>query len=144
VDGSSTEAICENNNDANANNVQATSPQQLQLIRQCTAAALNLRASAGIVGGTPTGDVCNGQFPGITTQFNTCCAAAGAVCNSDATPAAIDASGCIGFLDAFNNKFDSVDFPSLVSTNTSADPSQCQIASGNHFVNTGTNLGPKK
>jgi hypothetical protein len=112
-----------------------TSPQQLQLIRQCTAAALNLEAS--LVGTLN----CEAAFPGITADFNNCCGDGG-VCDSGKTGKQISDSGCIGILDAFNNQFDASDFPAFL-VNSSAQPEQCQIANGNGFVNPGRSLGPK-
>src|SRR5205809_3072709 len=93
---SSTEDICSVGTDSGAN---PTSPQQVQLIRQCMSAALNLAATAH----APQPGDCNSVFPGITQMFNSCCTGPTSVCDSGASPGAIDASGCIGTLDRFNN-----------------------------------------
>jgi hypothetical protein len=116
-----------------------TSSQQVQLARQCTAAALNLAASAN-----PKNVVhlnCEQSFPGITKTFGDCCgttATSASICSSGNTAGVIDASECIGLLDAFNNRFDSTDFPSTV-TNSAAEPGFCQDASGDRFLNFGPN-----
>ena len=143
TNNSATEDLCENNNDANSNNVQATSPQQLQLIRQCTAAALSLVLS-GNGGGIGAGELACTSFSNIQTKFESCCTTGGGgLCSSGASPAAIDGSGCIGFLDSFNNQFDNVSFPQGF-INENAEPGFCQASSGNHWVNPGRTLGPKK
>ncbi len=113
-----------------------TSPQQLQLIRQCTAAALNLKTSL-------QSDLnCESEFQNITSTWNLCCGDGG-VCDSGASATTISASGCIEFLDAFNNSDAATgdDFPNWL-VNTKADSSVCQAANGNGFVNGGVNLGP--
>jgi hypothetical protein len=133
VNNSATEDLCESGRDFKAAN---TSPQQLQLIRQCTSAALNLRVSAQANLG------CESSSPGIEAAFATCCGDNG-ICDSGKTPNQINTSLCISVLDAFNNQFDSTDFPAFL-TNASANPNQCQIANGNGFVNPGRNLGPAK
>src|SRR5437667_82845 len=99
---SSTEDICSVGTDSGANH---TSPQPLQLIRHCISAALNLAATAH----APQPGDCNSVFPGITQMFNTCCTGPTRVCDSGASPGAIDASGCIGTLDRFNNLETTVD-----------------------------------
>ena len=58
TEGSAIEDMCKSGKDFKNNN---TSPQQLTLIRQCTAAALNLSATL-----QNEGD-CNSDFPGINT-----------------------------------------------------------------------------
>jgi len=129
---SSTEDICSVGTDFKAND---TSPQQVQLIRQCMAAALNLAATAH----APAPGDCNAVSPGISSQFDTCCTGATSVCDSGASPAAIDASGCIGILDRFNGletTFDVGIHPGR------ADPSACQASRNNGFLNPGRNLGP--
>jgi hypothetical protein len=133
--GSATEDLCgTGGRDFKPNN---TSPQQLQLIRQCTAAALNLAVSQ------QAGLSCENSFPGITAAFNTCCVGTGSVCDSGLHPAQIDASGCEPFLDAFNNQFDTTPFPAFL-VNGPAEPDQCKISNGDGFVNPGRSLGPPK
>jgi len=129
---SSTEDICSVGTDSKANH---TSPQQVQLIRQCMSAALNLAATAH----APTPGDCNSVSPGISSQFDTCCTGPTSVCDSGASPAAIDASGCIGILDRFNNLETTFD---IGVGQGRAEPSACQASKNNGFLNPGRNLGP--
>lgn len=71
-----------------------SSPQQLQLIRQCVATALNIEASLRAAGN------CDRAYPGITATFEACCVD---LCTSGASGQEISASGCIEALDDFNN-----------------------------------------
>jgi hypothetical protein len=127
-----------------------TSPQQLQLIRQCTAAALNFTASAG-AGGSCSGIVLSdGQT--IDEVFAECCED---LCNSGASGPTISESNCIERLDEFNNlEPDTLTCetdpqapfpfcPSLGANGFNATPATCQEANGNSFVNPGRNLGPR-
>ncbi len=134
--GSAIEDVCGTGGpDFKPNN---TSPQQLQLIRQCTSAALNLRVS----GDARSQLDCEAADTGITAAFNNCCMGPTSICDSGAKASVINTSACITTLDAFNNKFDPTDFPSWL-VNSKAQPGQCQIANGNGFVNPGRNLGSK-
>src|SRR5436189_2846509 len=72
---SSTEDMCSVGTDSKANH---TSSQQVQLIRQCMSAALNLAATAQ----APTPGDCNSVSPGISSQFDTCCTGPTSVCDS--------------------------------------------------------------
>src|SRR5437899_2439857 len=121
---SSTEDICSVGTDSKTNH---TSPQQVQLIRQCMAAALNLAATAH----APQPGDCNSVFPGITQMFNTCCSGPTSVCDSGQSAAAIDASGCIGTLDRFNNLETTFD---IGIGQGRADPSACQASKNNGFL----------
>lgn len=137
--GSTTEDMCGTGGpDFKPNN---TSPQQLQLIRQCTAAALNLETSRN---SNLNCDDAFGGSPNITTVFNQCCGAV-SVCNGNSKPGVINSSDCISLLDAFNNASfpEGDDFPDWL-VNSSAQPGQCQVANGNGYVNPGRNLGPAK
>jgi hypothetical protein len=133
---STTEDLCVNNFDACNNN---TSSQQTSAIRACTAAALNLAVSA-----LPDSELnCESEHPGITQIFQACCVDNG-ICDSGLPGNNSDLTNCIGLLDAFNNEFESTDFPPLLQgLPTAADSTQCQAANGNGFVNPGRNLGPK-
>src|SRR5438034_2377882 len=131
---SSTEDICSVGTDSKANN---TSPQQVQLIRQCMSAALNLAATAH----APQPGDCNSVFPGITQMFNTCCTGPTSVCDSGASPGAIDASGCIGTIDRFNNLETTFD---IGVGQGPARPADCQASKNNGFLNPGRNLGPAR
>jgi hypothetical protein len=132
--GSAIEDLCsQNGQEAKANN---TSTQQLQLQRQCTSAALNLRVSAN-----PAAHLnCEASQPGITATFQACCVGPTSVCDSGRSGQQIAASNCIEDLDAFNNHFDNTDFPSFL-VNSSADPNACQIADSDKLINSGRNLG---
>jgi hypothetical protein len=138
--GSAIEDNCFGGADFKNNN---TSPQQLQLIRQCSAAALNLAATrAG-------GGNCEADYPGITLAFEDCCST---LCNSGASGSTISNSACIETLDAFNNSNDTMSCPDspfpfcpgLGANGFSAEPETCGEANGNGFVNPGRNLGPRK
>jgi hypothetical protein len=143
---STTQDVCSVGTDSKSFNISvssatgSTSPQQVQLARQCTAAALNLAASANPAAGLN----CESALPGITTQFNRCCTGPTSVCAAGDTAGQINASNCIGILDAFNNLFDSTDFPSTLS-NSPAEPGFCQDASGDGFLNfgAGRHYGPR-
>lgn len=138
--GSATEDLCGTGGpDFKPNN---TSPQQLQLIRQCTSAALNMKASGSGDLGAGTA-ACEGVDPGIAAAFGNCCVGTGSTCDSGASSKVINTSSCITILDAFNNQFEGSTFQSVGLTNSPAQPGQCQIANGNGFVNPGRNLGGK-
>jgi hypothetical protein len=128
-----------------------TSPQQLQLIRQCTAAALNFAASVA-EGGSCSGIVLSDGRT-IDEVFAACCEE---LCTSGASGPTISESNCIERLDEFNNlEPDTLTCetdppapfpfcPSLGANGFNATPETCQEANGNGFVNPGRNLGPKK
>jgi hypothetical protein len=136
---SAVEDLCESNNDANSNNDTRTSSQQLQLIRECTAAAINLKLSGN--GDIAAGEQACSTFPNIATTFGNCCVGTDSVCDSGKSAQFISNSGCITSLDAFNNQFDNVSFPDGF-VNESAVSTYCGQATGNHFVNVDRNLGP--
>ena len=131
---SSTEDMCSVGTDPGANH---TSPQQVQLIRQCMSAALNLAATAQ----APHPGDCSSASPGITQMFDTCCTGPTSVCDSGASPAAIDASGCIGTLDRFNNLETTFD---IGLNQGAAAPGACRDSKNNGFLNPGRNLGPAR
>ncbi len=132
---STTEDMCRNARDAKAND---TSPQQLQLIRQCTAAALNVAATASFGGSC--------EDFGITALLAECC---DGVCTVGATGQAISATECIERVDAFNNLPDTIVpdgfpwLPSLGANGFNAKPTECRQSNGNGWVNPGRNLGPR-
>jgi hypothetical protein len=133
VAGSATEDLCFSGRDFKA---AGTSPQQLQLIRQCAAAALNVAATSSV------GGSCEAIFPGINDTLERCCGGQDPMCNTAATGQEIGASECIALLDAFNNSSDSLEpFEPFVSPGP-ASPSECKRANGNAFVNPGRTLGP--
>jgi hypothetical protein len=117
-----------------------SSPQQVQLVRQCTAAALNIEASAEAEGS------CEDAYPGITVRYEECC---DDLCTSGASGREISGSGCIEDLDYFNNEdFDGYElelpdtFPTSNGMETpgyfppgAADSATCSEANGNGFIN---------
>jgi hypothetical protein len=132
---SATEDLTFSGKDFKNNN---TSPQQLQLIRQCAAANLNVAAT--LTGG---GD-CESEFPTLGALLDRCCNGPDPVCNSDSSPNEIGTSQCIELLDEFNNSLDTIaPFGPFVRPGP-ANPRQCQAANGNGFVNPGRDLGPAK
>jgi hypothetical protein len=114
-----------------------TSPQQIQLIRQCMAAKLNIAATD-----EGEGD-CETESAGITATIEECCEE---LCPDDPTPSEINATLCIEELDAFNNLIDTLDPYGPFIMPGPADSSQCRASKNNGFVNTGAgrDYGPKK
>ncbi|HKY32628.1 MAG TPA: hypothetical protein VJV23_08845 [Candidatus Polarisedimenticolia bacterium] len=131
--GSTTEDLCFGGRDFKA---ASTSPQQLQLIRQCTAAALNIAASAS------AGGSCESSFAGINNLVAECCTGPVAACSSGAAASALGASGCIERLDAFNHSPDTLAAFGPFGQPGPAQPAECREANGNGFVNAGRTLGP--
>jgi hypothetical protein len=133
-----------------------TSSQQLQLIRQCTAAALNFAASS-----ETGGDCFNVDVPiwvldttqTIADVFDECCDAE-SLCTAQVCGQDISESKCIERLDYFNNlEPDTMDCyttpqapfpfcPGLGENGYAATPEDCGIANGNECVND-RDLGPK-
>jgi len=81
------------------------------------------------------------DVPGITQMFDTCCTGPTSVCDSGASPGAIDASGCIGTLDRFNNLETTFD---IGLKQGAAAPGACRNSKNNGFLNPGRNLGPAR
>ncbi len=129
--GSAIEDMCFSGNDFKDND---TSPQQLQLIRQCTAAALNIAAT--LVG---EGN-CMASIPNLSSLMSRCCHD---LANSGATGSEISNSGCIEDLDDFNNLRDTMSPFGPFERPGPADPETCKEANGNGFVNPDRTLGPK-
>lgn len=127
VEGSATEDLCSIGRDKG----EYDSPQQAQLTRQCAAAALNIAASAEL------GGSCEEELS--FARFSECC---GVELCAEGTKDEITASGCIEDLDAFNNaelgEFDDQELCHVLELGPpcAADPSQCQIAGDNGFINT--------
>jgi hypothetical protein len=118
---SATEAICSVGNDG-----QILGPQLTQLVRQCTAALLNVTASA--VGGGN----CPGDFPTLESLLDGCCGAE-SVCTG-APVEGLTIQSCIDQLDAFNNSPDTLPpFGPFVSPGP-ADSSECRDARNNGVV----------
>ena len=118
---SAIEAICSVGKDG-----KILGPQLTQLVRQCTAAALNIAAS------TAGGGNCASAFPNLAAQMDACCSAQSA-CTGEA-PAGFTVNSCIETLDAFNNSVDTLDpFGPFVGSQR-ADPSVCQDSKNNGTV----------
>ena len=117
---SATEDMCFSGQDAKG---AKTSPQQLQLVRQCMAANLNVAAS--FAGGGACGSA-------IEARIAECCAS---LCTSGARGTTISNSMCIEDLDEFNNSADTLEpYGSFLSPGP-ADPTSCKASRGNGWVN---------
>lgn len=137
--GSAIEDMCSIGKDAKPNDTTNT---QLQLERQCMAAALNLAASRELEGN------CESELPGISDDFADCCgigleAGEASVCNGGVSSEEHTINACIDKLDTFNNyAFGEIDDDDLCPSEAtgleapcSADSSVCRDAKGNGFVN---------
>ena len=126
---SATEDMCISGQDAKS---AKTSMQQLQLVRQCMAANLNLAASrAG-------GGFCD---PVIEARIAECCSS---LCTSGASGNTISNSMCIEDIDEFNNSADSLEpYGSFLSPGP-ADPASCKASRGNGWVNKTDDQGDKR
>jgi hypothetical protein len=119
--GSSTsaiEALCSMGTDK-----KILGQQETQLIRQCTAAALNVAATLA-EGGNCASDT------NIATVFAACCDA-DSVCTGVDTGYSI--SECIYLVDEFNNSMDTFD-PEAFNNPGPAKPTKCQNSKGNGVV----------
>lgn len=126
---SASEDLCVECDDARAGK---TSMNQLQLVRQCLAANLNLAASRA--GGGSCGSAIEGRIAA-------CCAS---LCDSGASASAIAESACIEDLDAFNNSDDTLaPYGPFVSPGP-ADPHSCRAARGNGWVNRSDDQGDRR
>jgi len=132
VPGSSAEDMCWGGRDFKAVD---TSSSQLQLIRQCMAANLNIAATAAGSGS------CDAAYPNINSIIDTCC---DDLCSSGPTKGEISGAGCIGLLDAFNNLNDTLDPYGDFIRPGPAQSGECREANGNGYVNPGRNLGPRQ
>lgn len=121
--------MCVSNQEAKPNDTTQT---HLQLMRQCTAALLNINATTAAEGD------CESEFPGINDTLATCCFSN--LCEQDSK--AVAASGCIETLDAFNNDdFDGNELEQPFESSP-ANPEACQAA-GNDGVLNPRNYGGK-
>lgn len=123
---SSAEAMCMSGQDAKQG---GTNMHYLQLVRQLTAAKLNIAASATNEG---TCDTVGGVD--IDALIERCEAAA--LCGDTGAKAGklIAASLCIEQLDAFNNSDDTLEVFGPFVTPGPADPTECQEANGNGII----------
>jgi hypothetical protein len=125
---SATEAICSVGNDG-----KILGPQLTQLVRQCTAAVLNVVASAS------GGGNCPGDFPPLTSLLEDCCGFrdgddGGSVCQGNPPVPGPTIQSCIDQLDAFNNSPDTLPpFGPFVSPGP-ADSSKCRDSRNNGVV----------
>jgi hypothetical protein len=118
---SAIEAICSVGRDS-----QILGPQVTQLVRQCTAAALNIAASV------EGGGNCSSQFPNLDKQMAACCSARSACTGFPSDDFTVDS--CIEILDAFNNSIDTLSpFGPFVGSQR-ADSSVCRDARNNGVV----------
>lgn len=112
---SATEALC-----VSGGRESRSNPPYTQLVRQLTAAKLNLAASAA------NGGTCGAEIEARIAECEGLCGASKQV---------ISASGCIEDLDAFNNSQDTVpSTPAPFDSPGPAQPGDCQSANGNGVV----------
>jgi len=116
---SAIEAMCSVGKDS-----KIMGPQLTQLVRQCTAAALNIAASS------EEGGDCRADDRNIGQVFDACCSAESA-CTGDTSEMSI--SSCISQLDAFNNSLDTMN-PEAFQKLGPADSSVCQASKNNGVV----------
>ena len=136
--GSSAEEMCSSRRDARTNE---TSPQQLQLIRQCMAAELNMTASVEL-GGSCESETIESEL--IGSIMDRCCRDEGSVCRGETCGQEISESRCIEVLDAFNNSQDTLPLQDPFIEPGPALPCDCRAANGNGEVNPGRSLGAPK
>jgi hypothetical protein len=116
---STTEAICSVGTDG-----KILGSNETQLIRQCTAALLNVAATEEL------GGSCGGAFVGLTETLDACCGP-DSVCNGHSV-SGFTVGGCIGLVDAFNStESNTVTFPFDTGP---ADSSICRASKGNGVV----------
>jgi hypothetical protein len=124
---STTEAICSVGTDG-----KILGPQETQLIRQCTAAFLNVAATEEL------GGSCAGAFlpdggiipEGLTALLDACCDG-DSVCTGATVPG-FTIGSCIDQVDAFNStELNTVTFPFNTGP---ADSSICRASKGNGVV----------
>ena len=116
---STTEAICSVGKDG-----KILGPQLTQLVRQCTAALLNVAASRALEG------ECLTDFPELGELLTGCCGDE-SVCTGDTVPG-FSVEQCINSLDDFNNTVpDTLNFPFRPGP---ANSRICRAAKGNGVV----------
>jgi hypothetical protein len=118
---SAIEAMCSVGRDS-----RILGPQLTQLVRQCTAAALNIASS------TAGGGNCSTTFPNLDKEFAACCSARSACTGFPSDDFTVNS--CIETLDAFNNSVDTLPPFGPFITPGPADPEACQDARGNGVV----------
>ena len=126
ADYSAIEDLCSSDLDADQCGL---SPQRLQLIRQCTAAALNITAT--LSSENPIAN-CECAHKELASLMEECCVE---LCTSDATGQEISESTCIERLTDFNESEDTLEpFGPFIDPGPGA-PETCEEAIGNGFVN---------
>lgn len=129
TDCSAIEDMCSLGNDAAKLGID---PTQANLIFQCAAAELNLAVT------TQDGGSCGATIPNSSYTFDERCGLAGACATAD--PSTL--YGCQAAVSAFNAQYDNTTLTSGSVLNTpGADPTACQAASGNGFVNDQSAIG---
>jgi hypothetical protein len=122
-DSSTTEAICSVGTDS-----KILGPQITQLVRQCTAALLNVATS------TELGGSCEGAFPNLSDLLNACCDES-SLCTG-VPQSGFTLGSCITQVDAFNGtELDTVSFGFNPGP---ADAGPCRASKGNKVVVTPT------
>jgi len=125
------EDMCSLGNDAAKLKIN---PVQANLIFQCAAAELNLRVTQ------MDGGNCTNTIPNSNLTFDHCCGSAGA-CATNTTVSGADIAACQSAVGAFNALFDGITLdPGSVLNTPGADPTRCQVANGNGFVNDAAGL----
>ena len=140
---STTQDLCVNGNEAKRQE-PPTSSEQLQLIRQCTTAHLNLSASSAL--SYPGEDTCAERFPDIVDTIADCCdgGVPQPVCTDEPSGPEIGDSGCIEALDAFNTSQDTfLETPEEFVEPGPANPRLCRAARHDGALNPRI-LGPRK
>jgi len=124
-EGSTVEDMCVSGKEAKDTD---TTMAQLQLYRQCTAAALNLAASVEGGGSCERSE---------NERFDECCGFVDetSLCGNAPTAEEINASGCIEDLDEFNNSEDSLDPFGPFESPGPASSQECREAGKNAWIN---------
>jgi hypothetical protein len=133
--------------------VEDIKPQHLQLLRQCTAAALNIQATE-LADGDCTTEFSDPVLGDIGEIYDTCCTSQDFCTGVSGTNG--QRAACIGVLDEFNNEMfggNELDFPSDFPTSNGegepgwfppgrADAMSCREANGNGWTNFGSGPCP--
>lgn len=117
---SAIEAMCSVGTDSK---LPGTSPQLTQLIRQCTAASLNIAASVEF------GGSCESDYPQLGMMMDSCCGGEESLC-TDGYEGSLTIGECIYYLDEFNNSTDTL-YPEAFRKPGKANPTYCQGAKNN-------------
>jgi hypothetical protein len=122
---STTEAICSVGTDG-----KILGQQETQLIRQCTAALLNVAATEQLGDTQNLNGSCTGAFVGLSDLLDACCDG-DSVCTGATVPG-FTVGSCIDQVDAFNStESNTITFPFNTGP---ADSSICRASKGNGVV----------